>query len=183
MYDHPSSEADPDDSVEPATNHKPYIRHQTLMVALASTVALGGLAIPVEFDPDQRSIVRKVAEAKDRNVEVMTLNQALGADLASLIAAPAEDLNAALLKVLEDIAATNFPARAQRQAELIARRLPDLVGLLEVWDISCVDLEPRSPGEGCSHPSIADAFVDHLDVEPQQVVLGEAEAADGGLRF
>ena len=57
--------------------------------------------------------------------------------------------------------AANFPARAQRQAELIARRLPDLVGLQEVWDLTCVDEAPA--GAGCDHPSIAGAFVDHLE--------------------
>lgn len=162
MYNQPDSDSDPDDSAEPAKSHDPRLRSQAIRLALASMLALGGLAIPIEFDPDQGMVVRKVAAAMDGDVEVMTLNQSLGADLASLLAAPAEDLNAALLEIIEDVAATNFPARAQRQAELIARRLPDLVGLQEVWDISCVDLESPLPGEGCSHPSIADAFVDHL---------------------
>jgi hypothetical protein len=57
---------------------------------------------------------------------------------------PPSALNAALLGILEDLVATDFPARAQRQAELIARRLPDLVGLQEVWDVSCVDASPST---------------------------------------
>jgi hypothetical protein len=113
--------------------------------------------VPTTSTLDQGIIFGRVAAAEDRDIEAMTLNQALGADLSSLVAEPPDELNAALIEVLEDVVATDFPARAQRQAELIARRLPDLVGLQEVWDISCV-------GEGCSHPSIADAFVDHLEV-------------------
>jgi endonuclease/exonuclease/phosphatase family metal-dependent hydrolase len=121
-----------------------------LMLAAVSTFALGALAIPADF-----------AAAQNRDIEVMTLNQALGADLGSLLEEPADDLNAALVAILEDLVAANFPARAQRQAELIARRLPDLVGLQEVWDLTCVDQAPA--GQGCEHPSIAAAFVDHLE--------------------
>lgn len=94
----------------------------------------------------------------------MTLNQALGADLGALLDEPPSELNAASVELLEDLVAADFPARAQRQAELIARRLPDLVGLQEVWDLSCADFGSPVPGEGCSHPSIAAAFVDHLQV-------------------
>ena len=82
------------------------------------------------------------------DIRVMTLNQYLGGDLGSLIAPPGGDFNAALLTLLEQIAATDFPARVERQAREIARRKPHLVGLQEVLDLSCADLD-SADGEGC----------------------------------
>ena len=96
-------------------------------------------------------------------VKMMTQNQYLGADFASLATQPPEDVNRALVRILRQIAATDFRARAQRQAEQIGRHLPDLVGLQEVWALSCIDASP-SDRRGCQHPSIADAFLDYLQV-------------------
>jgi hypothetical protein len=101
------------------------------------------------------------AFARD-DIKVMTLNQYFGADFASLLAPPGGDFNAALVAILEQIVATDFPARVERQAREIARQEPHLVGLQEVLDLSCADLD-SSDGKGCEHPAIADAFVDHLD--------------------
>jgi hypothetical protein len=39
-----------------------------------------------------------------------------------LLAPPGGDFNAELVRILQQIAATDFPARAQRQAKEIARR-------------------------------------------------------------
>ena len=64
--------------------------------------------------------------------------------------------------MLEQIAANRFPARAQRQAALIAQQAPDLVGLQEVWEIACQELPP-TPG-ACAEPAISGAFVDQLQV-------------------
>jgi endonuclease/exonuclease/phosphatase family metal-dependent hydrolase len=94
------------------------------------------------------------------DIKVMTLNQYLGADFASLLTAA--DFNAELVRILEQIAATDFPARAERQARVVAQQKPHLVGLQEVWDLRCADLNP-SDGEGCENPRIADTFVDYLD--------------------
>jgi hypothetical protein len=96
------------------------------------------------------------------DIEVMTQNQYLGADFSSLLAPPGGDFNAALVGILQQIAATDFPARAQRQALEIARRKPHLVGLQEVWALSCSDPDP-SDEQGCEDPAIAGAFVDYLD--------------------
>ena len=99
------------------------------------------------------------ASARD-DIRVMTLNQYLGADFASLLTAA--DFSAELVRILEQIAATDFPARAQRQAREIARRKPHVVGLQEVWDLRCGDLD-ASDGAGCENPRIANAFVNYLD--------------------
>ena len=102
------------------------------------------------------------AERVARDLGVVTYNQYLGADLTPLLVAPAGQFNAALLGVLEEVAANRFPARARRQAALIARNSPDLVGLQEVWRYRCRDLPP-APG-ACNSPSIRDAFIDQLPI-------------------
>lgn len=61
---------------------------------------------------------------------VMTQNQYLGGELTSLLNAPdPAAFNTRLVQLLRRIAATDFPARARRQAEAIARRAPDLIAL------------------------------------------------------
>lgn len=95
------------------------------------------------------------ASASD-DITVMTYNQYLGADFTPLAAPPDGDFSAALVSILEQIAATDFVARAERQAAEIARRRPHVVALQEVWDLSCT-------GDACQDPLIADAFVDYLD--------------------
>lgn len=95
-------------------------------------------------------------------IKVLTQNQALGADFASLLAPPNGDFNGALVSIIKQVAATDFPARAQRQALQIARRKPHLVGLQEVWELRCRDLN-SADNLGCEDPDIAGAFVDYLD--------------------
>ena len=102
-------------------------------------------------------------QAAAAEVKVMTQNQYLGEDFASLAAQAPEDINRELVRILRQIAATDFRARARRQAEQIARQLPDLVGLQEVWSLSCVDADPTDR-RGCQHPSIAGAFLNYLRV-------------------
>ncbi|MDO9422739.1 MAG: hypothetical protein Q7T40_00910 [Methylobacter sp.] len=46
---------------------------------------------------------------------------------------------------------------------MIAKRSPQIIGLQEVWDLKCIDLDPQ-PEFGCDDPSIANAFDDHLDL-------------------
>lgn len=96
-------------------------------------------------------------------IEVVTLNQYLGADLAPVLAASPEEFNEALVGVLQKVSASDFKARALEQARMIAKRSPEIIGLQEVWDLTCIDLDPR-PEFGCDDPSIANAFVDHLDL-------------------
>ena len=99
-------------------------------------------------------------------IDVMTQNQYLGADLTPIIAAlEAGDpiaANAAVITALGEVAANDYPARAKQLAELIADRLPALVGLQEMFAFTCTDLEPPTPGAGCDDPSIKGAFNDHL---------------------
>ena len=95
-------------------------------------------------------------------IDVMTQNQYLGADLTPIITAPdAAAFNAAMIEALQQAAANDFPARAKQLAGLIADRLPDLVGLQEMFHFQCFDVDPRD-GDQCEDPSIANAFNDHL---------------------
>lgn len=82
------------------------------------------------------------AHARDTLV-VMTQNQYFGADLTPLIGA--EDFNKAVLEVLNQIQANDFPARADALAEEIADRLPDVVGLQEVFNITLNGLNGPAP--------------------------------------
>jgi endonuclease/exonuclease/phosphatase family metal-dependent hydrolase len=97
-------------------------------------------------------------------LKVMTQNQYLGADLTPILAAsdPTE-FNAAVVAALQTVAA-NIPAqRVKALAAEIAKEQPALVGLQEVYDLQCFDLvQPPIPAQGCSDPSIAAAFSDHL---------------------
>jgi endonuclease/exonuclease/phosphatase family metal-dependent hydrolase len=103
-----------------------------------------------------------LARAGDR-IDVMTQNQYLGADLNPIIAAPDPiAFNAAVLTALSEIAANDFPTRAQLLAALIAKRRPDVVGLQEVFSFGCIPIAPPPPSGGCNDPAIAGAFNDHL---------------------
>ena len=85
-------------------------------------------------------------------VKVMTRNQYIGADLKPLILAETdEELIAAALATLTQIAANNFPLRARRLATEVALTKPDLIGLQEVINFTL-------NGQNGSQP-----FVDHLD--------------------
>jgi hypothetical protein len=138
------------------------------------------------------------ALAQDK-IDVMTQNQYLGADLtpiiAALVAGDPIGANAAMIAALEEAAANDYPARSKQLAELIADRLPELVGLQEMFKFSCIDIDgectvnsdcanfclggsfcwtPPTEGEGCDDPRIAGAFNDHLDLTLTELAgLGE----------
>lgn len=90
---------------------------------------------------------------------VMTQNQYLGADLDPLVTAPdLPSFLAAAEAALLQIAANNFPDRADALAGEIAHRLPEVVALQEVFDFT-VDVD----GDGPLPPSNGlPPFVDHL---------------------
>jgi hypothetical protein len=119
-----------------------------------------------------------VAQAEGA-IDVMTQNQYLGADLNPIInAEDAAEFNAAVIKALEDVAANDFPARVEKLAELIGDRLPDVVGLQEVFIFQCTDLGPPTPDQGCDNPRIRNAFNDHLSLTLAALAaLGESYEA------
>ncbi len=103
-------------------------------------------------------------------IDVMTQNQYLGADLAPALAAATaspfnpDAFNAAVVDVLKKIAANRPADRARALAGQIAQRMPDVVGLQEAYKFACLPYPdvPEVQGMGCSDPAIKMAFTDHL---------------------
>jgi endonuclease/exonuclease/phosphatase family metal-dependent hydrolase len=103
-------------------------------------------------------------------IDVMTQNQYLGADLAPVLGAatavpfdPAA-FSAAVVDALRKIAATRPAERARALAHEIAERKPDVVGLQEAYAFACLPYPgvPNVAGRGCDDESIRAAFSDHL---------------------
>ncbi|TNE85944.1 MAG: hypothetical protein EP330_23700 [Deltaproteobacteria bacterium] len=111
------------------------------------------------------------------DIVVMTQNQYLGADLTMLAAAPdAGSFNAELVSVLERVAEANAPERIEALADQIHAKDPHFASLQEVFAYTCTDLAPVPPGYGCTDPSIAGAFNDHL-----ALTMDALDAKGGGF--
>lgn len=103
-------------------------------------------------------------------IDVMTQNQYLGADLGPVLAAAVSDqsstdaLKAAVGTALGKIAASNPAERVGALAVEIAQRNPDVVGLQEAYKFECTPVPGAQlpPDRGCDDPAIKDAFTDHL---------------------
>ena len=95
------------------------------------------------------------------DIEVMTQNQYVGADLIGVVSEP--DFNAAAIEFLQIRAASLPSERARALAALIDKRAPALVGLQEVYLFTCVEAVPIPDDfKGCEDPSFAGAFTDQL---------------------
>ena len=100
------------------------------------------------------SLLAAVAEAQSREgkavqVEVMTRNIFLGADLGPALRSDGfEEFIEANGAILREVDETNFPLRAQGLAEEIKRKKPDLIGLQEVawWRTGPVAIPPAITG-------------------------------------
>lgn len=125
------------------------MRHAYQSLCAATLLALAGTASAGEID-------------------VMTQNQYVGTDLIGLVTAP--DFNAAAVAALRDRAASLPAERVKALAALIKKRNPHLVGLQEVYQFTCLEMQlpgqQHSPdpddGFGCDNPAIAGAFTDQL---------------------
>jgi endonuclease/exonuclease/phosphatase family metal-dependent hydrolase len=113
--------------------------------------------------------------ARAAEIEVMTQNQYLGADLTPVLDAATASyptpeaflaaFSAAVVDALRKIASTRPTERAKSLAAEIDERHPDVVGLQEAYLFDCAPLlpaYPTSPGVGCDDPTIKGAFTDHL---------------------
>jgi Endonuclease/Exonuclease/phosphatase family len=113
------------------------------------------------------SLLGAASIAAAADIDVMTQNQYLGADLAPVLGAagPAE-FNAAIVDALKKIAAVRPAERVQALAAGIAQRKPDVVGLQEAFKFACLPY-PGDPapaaGTGCDDPELKGAFTDHLE--------------------
>lgn len=104
------------------------------------------------------SLLGFAGSALASEIDVMTQNQYIGADLLRLF--ETDDFNAAVIDTLQIRAASRPADRVKALAKLIKQRGPALVGLQEVSELTCFDDAPQ--GMGCEDPSIAGAFTDQL---------------------
>jgi endonuclease/exonuclease/phosphatase family protein len=101
-------------------------------------------------------------------VNVMTRNLYLGADLAPAIGAPSlEAFVAANGQILREVSANDFPTRAKGLANEILEEEPDLVGLQEValWRTAPPSLTPVLTGE----PTATTVRYDYLQLLLEQL--------------
>jgi endonuclease/exonuclease/phosphatase family metal-dependent hydrolase len=105
------------------------------------------------------SLLGFAGSALASEIDVMTQNQYIGADLLRLF--ETDDFNAAVIDTLQIRAASRPADRVKALAKLIKQRGPALVGLQEVSELTCLDFSPGD-GMGCEDPSIAGAFTDQL---------------------
>jgi hypothetical protein len=109
--------------------------------------------------------VAGAAKPSLQQIDVMTQNQYIGADIAPLIGAiGTAGFNDAVITALEQVAANRTADRVTRLAAMISGRRPHLVGLQEVWTLTCIPALPQYGGYPCNDPSIAGGFGDHLSL-------------------
>lgn len=105
---------------------------------------------------------------RGHQVNVMTRNLYLGADLAPAIGAPSlEAFVAANGQILREVSANDFPTRAKGLANEILEKEPDLVGLQEValWRTAPPSLTPVLSGE----PTATTVRYDYLQLLLEQL--------------
>lgn len=106
-------------------------------------------------------------------VNVMTRNLYLGADLAPAIAAKnTNEFVKANGQILRDVTANDFPVRAKGLAKEILKNKPDLVGLQEValWRTGPPSLEPLLGSSGATATTVR---YDYLDLLLDQLNKGK----------
>jgi endonuclease/exonuclease/phosphatase family metal-dependent hydrolase len=117
--------------------------NRTKNARFARRLALLALTVPLILGLFAGSAGAKYGPGQQ--VDVMTRNLYLGADLTPAIAAKStKEFVEANGKILRDVTANNFPLRAKGLAKEINKKKPDLVGLQEValWRTGPPSLEP-----------------------------------------
>jgi endonuclease/exonuclease/phosphatase family metal-dependent hydrolase len=118
------------------------------------------LAVPIALGLFAGSAVAKYG--KGHQVNVMTRNLYLGADLAPAIAAKnTNEFVKANGQILREVSANDFPLRAKGLAQEVLKKKPDLVGLQEValWRTGPPSLEPLL---GTAGPTATTVRYDYL---------------------
>lgn len=113
-------------------------------------------------------------------INVMTQNQYIGADLGPVLAAATAEpfdpiaFNSAVVDALSKIAAGRPTERARALASEIAKRNPAVVGLQEAYKLECMPYPgvPEAPGMGCDNPMVRSAFRDRLQ-DTVSALLGD----------
>ncbi len=102
--------------------------------------------------------------ASSLDIQVMTQNQYVGGDLFSIIPAvqtgdPAT-INAAVVRLIQTMSANRTVDRVKALSNEVLARKPHLLGLQEVWRVSC---EPAD-APPCTNADLAGAWGDHLEI-------------------
>jgi endonuclease/exonuclease/phosphatase family metal-dependent hydrolase len=146
-----------------------HVKHLLLALLTAPLLAIAAVA----------SAAPPAAAVGD--IDVMTQNQYIGADLLPLIQKfekfGTDEFNNAVVSVIETIAANRTGPRVNSLAREIAARKPHLVGLQEVWYVDCIPAVPKLGGYPCNDPKIADAWGDHLTLTMNSLGSAYAVAA------
>jgi endonuclease/exonuclease/phosphatase family metal-dependent hydrolase len=115
------------------------------------------------------------------DVDVMTRNLYLGANLTPAIMAPSlEAFVAANGKILNEVTENSFPTRAEGLADEILAKKPDLVGLQEValWRTAPPSLAPLQTG-----PSATTVRYDYLQELLAELNEGNGKGGNGKPRY
>lgn len=133
-------------------------------IILASLTA-SLLVFAAAADAAKSAKASRASKATPALIDVMTQNQYIGADIAPLIGAIGTDgFNDAVVTALEQVSANRTADRVAKLAAQISGRQPHLVGLQEVWTLTCIPAVPELGGYPCNDPSIAAGFGDHLSL-------------------
>lgn len=143
---------------------------ETILSSIIGAVLLGTASLSAAGEMEGMTHKHHFRAAGE--IDVMTQNQYLGADLGPVLAAAVSDqsstdaLKTAVGTALGKIAASIPAERVRALAEQIAQRNPDVVGLQEAYKFECTpDTDhgfPPKRGRGCDDAAIKDAFTDHL---------------------
>jgi hypothetical protein len=155
--------------LSPSTNR--WLPAWLLAASLVLALALPALAVAHGKSSEPAGHGQSGDHGRGKEVNVMTRNLYLGADLAPAIGAPSlEAFVAATGQILREVTANDFPTRAKGLAQEILKQKPDLVGLQEValWRTGPPDLTPVITGE----PTATTVRYDYLQLLLDQLNKG-----------
>ncbi len=109
------------------------VRRTAVLLAVIAALVLGLLPSLAAAKRPAHSPAKGKGQATAKEVNVMTRNLYLGADLAPAISASGlTAFTEATGQILREVSANSFPTRAKGLAQEILKKKPDLVGLQEV---------------------------------------------------
>jgi endonuclease/exonuclease/phosphatase family metal-dependent hydrolase len=155
---------------------------ETILSSIIGAVLLGAASLSAAGEME--GMTHKHHFPAVGEIDVMTQNQYLGADLGPVLAAAISGgqfdptaFNNAVVEALGKIAATRPVERVQALAEQIAQRNPDVVGLQEAYKFECTQYPGVPEDKGCNDPAIKHAFTDQL--QNTEVALRERYVVAG----
>jgi Endonuclease/Exonuclease/phosphatase family len=149
------------------SNFHGFLRRLTLIAVAAILAVVFAVPALASAKPDD-------SKGKGKEVNVMTRNLYLGADLSPAIAAETpEQLVTAAGIIFRQVLANNFPLRAEGLADEILQTKPDLVGLQEVagWETTPIS------------PAGTELTLDYLDLLLAELNGGKGKGGKGKSQY